>query len=319
MFGLLRNTRWAKLAANGVMGMNRRNISYISKYNPRSKYPIVDNKLLTKKLAIENGVNTPELIGVIESQHDIQGLAAMVSGVSGFCMKPARGSGGKGILALMHENEGRYVKTSGGIVTQPDFERHTSNILAGLFSLGGSPDKALIEGLIKPDRAFDDYSYEGVPDIRIIVFRGIPVMAMIRLSCHGSSGKANLHQGAVGVGLDIGTGRGVNAVQRDQQILKHPDTGKSLMEIQVPQWEELLELACRCFEMSGLGYLGVDLVLDQNQGPTLLELNARPGLSIQIANQAGILPRLRKVETIAAPERMSIAKRIAFSRENFSV
>lgn len=319
MLALLRNTRWGKLTAHGIMGMNRRNISYISKYNPRSKYPIVDNKLLTKKLAIKNGVNTPELIGFIESQNDIKKLASMVSGVSGFCMKPARGSGGKGILALMHENEGRYVKTSGDVVTKEDFERHTSNILAGLFSLGGSPDLALIEGLIKPDRAFDDYSYEGVPDVRIIVFRGVPVMSMIRLSCHSSSGKANLHQGAVGVGLDMGTGRGVNAVQRDQQIFTHPDTGKSLMEIEVPQWQELLVLACKCFEMSGLGYLGVDLVLDQNQGPTLLELNARPGLSIQIANNAGLLPRLRKVESLANPERMSVSKRIDFSRENFSV
>lgn len=314
----LRNTRWAKLSSCGVMGMNRRNISYISKYNPRASFPIVDNKLLTKKLAIQNGVNTPELIGVVENQNSIKTLSAMVAGVSGFCMKPARGSGGKGIMALVHDNEGRFLRTSGDALALGDLERHTSNILAGLFSLGGAPDVALLEGLIKADEAFKDYSYEGVPDIRIIVFRGIPVMAMIRLSCHASSGKANLHQGAVGVGLDMASGRGVNAVQRDQQILQHPDTGKNLLEIQVPQWDELLALACKCFEMSGLGYLGVDLVLDQFQGPTLLELNARPGLSIQIANNAGILPRLRKVESLARPERMSIAQRIQFSRENFS-
>ncbi len=318
MLALLDNTRWAKLRASGVMGMNRRNISYISKYNNRKYFPIVDNKLLTKKLAIENGVNTPQLISVVESQRGIRGLSASVSEVSGFCMKPARGSGGKGIMALKHESEVAFLRTNGEHYSLVELERHCSNILAGLYSLGGIPDVAIIEGLIRADKVFEDYSFEGVPDIRIIVFQGIPVMAMIRLSCHASSGKANLHQGAVGVGLDMADGTGVNAVQKDQQITLHPDTGKNLLEIKVPHWESLLELACRCYQMSGLGYLGVDLVIDEDQGPTLLELNARPGLSIQIANNSGILPRLRAVEKLKRPERMTINERVAFCRENFS-
>ena len=55
--------------------------------------------------------------------------------------------------------------------------------------------------------------YEGVPDIRIVVFNGYPVMAMLRLATHASDGKANLHQGAVGVGLALDSGRCLNAVQ----------------------------------------------------------------------------------------------------------
>jgi len=245
-------------------------------------------------------------------------LETILSNSSGFCIKPAKGSGGKGILALVHDNEGRYLRSNGDALSLQEIERHTSNILAGLFSLGGSIDVAVIEGLIQADLAFKDYSFEGVPDIRIIVFRGIPVMAMIRLSCRASFGKANLHQGAVGVGLDMSSGRAVNAVQEDKQISHHPDTGKNLMEIQVPLWQQLLQLACECFEMSGLGYLGVDLVLDKENGPTLLELNARPGLSIQIANNAGLLPRLKQVEALKHPERLSIEQRLSFSQTNFS-
>ena len=318
MLNFGRNSAWSMLSNMGIMGMNRRNIDYISKYNSREFFPIVDDKLRTKKLALENNVNTPELIGVIDSQRRIKALSEMLAGVSGFCMKPAKGSGGKGILALTHDNEGRYLRSNGDQISLEDVERHTSNILAGLFSLGGTLDVAVIEGLIQADLVFKDYSFEGVPDIRIIVFRGVPVMAMIRLSCSSSFGKANLHQGAVGVGLDMATGKAVNAVQRDRQITHHPDTGKNLMEIQVPRWNELLALACGCYEMSGLGYLGVDLVLDREHGPTLLELNARPGLSIQIANSAGLLPRLKLVEELAHPGRMSIEARIAFSRDNFS-
>jgi alpha-L-glutamate ligase-like protein len=142
-------------------------------------------------------------------------------------------------------------------------------------------------------------------------------MAMIRLSCAASGGKANLHQGAVGVGLCMNSGAAVNAVQNNQEIILHPDTQAQLIDIKIPNWEDLLKLACRCYDMSGLGYLGVDIVLDKIQGATLLELNARPGLSIQIANKAGLLPRLRMVEELTHPERMSIDERVAFAQKNF--
>ena len=46
----------------------------------------------------------------------------------------------------------------------------------------------------------------------------------------------------------------------------------------------------------GLGYIGVDIVVDVNEGPMLLEANARPGLAIQIANGRGLLPRLEAID-----------------------
>src|SRR5690606_15402177 len=104
-----------------------------------------------------------------------------------------------------------FVKPSGAVLSLTDLKRHLSNILAGLYSLGGSPDIAIIEDLIEADDRFDRYSYQGVPDIRIVVFKGYPIMAMLRLATRASDGKANLHQGAVGVGLDIATGRCLNA------------------------------------------------------------------------------------------------------------
>ena len=46
---------------DGIMGMNQRNVSYIGKYNKRSLYPLVDNKLLTKKIALENNVKNKQM------------------------------------------------------------------------------------------------------------------------------------------------------------------------------------------------------------------------------------------------------------------
>lgn len=305
------------LYEKGVLGMNRRNISYVSKYNDRRLFPLVDNKLATKKLALEHGVNVPGLIGVIRGQADIKNLESLVAGSSGFCIKPAKGSGGKGILVITDSSVEGYRKPNGDWITLEEINRHASNILAGLFSLGGSVDVAVIESLIVVDESVSQYSYEGVPDIRVIVFQGIPVMAMMRLSCSVSHGKANLHQGAVGVGINIASGKAVSAVQKDRYIEKHPDTEYELMALQIASWDSLLELACSCYEMTGLGYLGVDIVLDKHRGPMLLELNARPGLSIQLANQAGLVPRLRLVESLKRPDRMSTQERIRFAAEKF--
>lgn len=54
----------------------------------------------------------------------------------------------------------------------------------------------------------------------------------------------------------------------------------------------MLLMAAEAIEMTGLGYLGADFVLDKERGPVLLELNARPGLAIQIANRSGLRRRL---------------------------
>ncbi|AHI29604.1 alpha-L-glutamate ligase-like protein [Marinobacter similis] len=285
----------------GMLNMNRRNVDYIARYNERSSYPLVDNKLKTKLAVAEYGVTTPRLLQVVRQQHEISRFREMAEGLGGFAIKPAKGSGGKGITVITGREDDYYIKASGSRIAAPDLERHLTNILAGLYSLAGSPDVAIVENLVESAPSLAKFSYQGVPDIRIVVFQGYPVMAMLRLATKDSDGKANLHQGAVGVGLDIGTGRSLNAVQFNRPITLHPDTGLALENIDIEAWEDMLEMAARCYEATGLGYMGVDLVVDANEGPLLLELNARPGLAIQMANGRGLLPRLRTIESLKRP------------------
>lgn len=299
------------------MGMNERNIKFISRYNDRKKFPLVDNKLLTKKLALASGINTPHLIGIIERQSQVSTIHQLIAEHQGFVIKPAQGSGGKGILVIESHKDGLFTKPSGSVIDSESVERHISNGLAGLFSLGGRSDVIFIEGLVKADPMFDKLSFEGVPDIRIIVFNGYPVMAMIRLSTHESDGKANLHQGAVGVGLNLRNGTAIHGVQFNRPIKNHPDTRELLNDITIPHWDEMLQLACRCYEMTGLGYLGVDMILDRDEGPLLLELNARPGLAIQIANGKGLKSRLKRVEAEQRPFYFpSVEERIHFAKQH---
>lgn len=287
-----------QLSRRGVLGMNRRNVAYISRYNPRTRFPLVDDKLKTKLIAHKAGIQVPELLHVVRTQHEIEDIEARLDPLSEFVIKPAQGSGGKGILVIESRDADAYIKNNRERIALNTIKRHLSNIISGLHSLGGRYDVAIVESLVKVSSLFRNVSHEGVPDIRLIVFQGYPVMGMLRLATAASNGKANLHRGAVGVGLDIGTGLSIAAVQNDRIIQTHPDTKADLTHLAVPNWRQILLLAAQCFDVTQLGYLGCDIVIDQNLGPLLLELNARPGLSIQIANDAGLLPRLRHIEEL---------------------
>ena len=306
-----------RLTKLGMLNMNRRNVDYIARYNDRTSYPLVDNKLKTKLAVSEYGVKTPKLLQVVRQQHEISHFREMAEDLAGFAIKPAKGSGGKGITVITGRDGDDFIKASSARISVAMLERHLTNILAGLYSLAGTPDVAIVENLVQSSPALAKYSFQGVPDIRIVVFQGYPVMAMLRLATTASDGKANLHQGAVGVGLDIGSGQSLNAVQFNRPITLHPDTGLALENIRIEDWENMLEMAARCYEATGLGYMGVDLVVDANEGPLLLELNARPGLAIQMANGCGLLPRLNAIESLKRPH-FSPRERALFAMESFA-
>jgi alpha-L-glutamate ligase-like protein len=300
----------------GVLGMNSRNLDYIGRSNRRSRYPLVDNKLKTKQVAEQFGMSVPALFGVVKIQHEVQDLEKILQGIDQFVIKPAQGSGGKGILVITERRGDEFIKSTGASLDYRDIKRHASNILSGLYSLGGRPDVAMIEDMIDFDQMLSNYSHEGVPDIRVIVYHGYPVMAMMRCSTHSSDGKANLHQGAVGVGIDIVTGHSLYAVQNSRQVDHHPDTGYRFDELVLPHWDKVLQLASGCYEMTGLGYFGADIVLDRNKGPVILELNARPGLAIQIANQIGLARRLKTVDEQQLPG-LSVEQRVGLAKQMF--
>jgi alpha-L-glutamate ligase-like protein len=232
-------------------------------------------------------------------------------------VKPARGSGGGGIVLVTDRSPEGFIKPSGEVISKEDLVYHISGILSGIYSLAGLEDRALIEGLVIPDPVFAAITYQGVPDIRFIVYQGVPLMAMVRLPTRSSDGKANLHQGAIGVGIDLKSGRTQKGVHRSSVIDRHPDTGNPVSGIQVPYWEKMLGMAARSSEMTGLGYVGVDLVVDQDQGPLLLEANARPGLAIQIANQDGLYGRLKKIDQAHPDIFESVDRKVAWSMETF--
>lgn len=304
------------LRANGVIGINERNVKYVNALNPRKLLARVDDKLLTKELAASAGIPAPQLYGVIANARDMKRLPEFIDRADGFVIKPAQGSQGKGIIVVDGPLKGGWRLSSGKRIDLETMKFQINNMLSGMYSLGGQPDKALIEYRVKFDDVFGKVSFRGVPDIRVIVVKGIPVFAMLRLPTAESDGKANLHKGGVGAGIGLATGRTMQAMQHDQFIDIHPDTGHPLEDIQTPYWDDILLMAAKCYEVTGLGYIGVDVVLDRDKGPMLLELNARPGISIQIANRRGLRFALEQAMALSdekrtPEERVALAKTLA--------
>lgn len=308
---------YRRLKELGVLSINQRNMDYVLRYNPRNRFQLVDDKLQTKKLAMEAGIAVPPLFTTIDTEHQIMEIDHILTPWSDFVIKPAQGAGGDGILVVAEKIMGRYRLINGRLITEQELKYHLSCLLSGAYSLGGHDDYAIIEHRVIVDPVFGAVSFEGVPDIRIITLLGYPAMAMVRLPTRQSGGKANLHQGAIGAGIDLNTGKTLGGVFHNDIMESHPDTLQPLTDILVPYWDEMLTIAASCYELTGLGYLGVDIVLDKDRGPLMLELNARPGLNIQIANRCGGVKRYKTIEARYAEKGSeSVADRVAFSRES---
>jgi alpha-L-glutamate ligase-like protein len=297
-----------------VLGLNRRNQDYVFRYNSRELFHLADNKLATKAALAAQGIPVPRSFTVFEVQWDLRRLGWAVRRLSDFVVKPARGSGGGGILAIARREAEKFFKASGTFLSQRDLEDHASDILAGAFSRNQRYDEAILEYRVHSHPILDRMSFGGVADVRVLVFLGVPLMAMLRLPTRRSDGRANLHLGGIGVGVDLASGRTLAGIGFGGPVDSHPDLGVALAGVTLPAWGDVLEISSRCYDALGLGYFGADLVVDASHGAMVLEINGRPGLGIQLANGRGLRPLLEAVER-RQPQRLPVPERIQLGRQ----
>ncbi len=301
---------------NKVLGINARNRIYL-RANKKKARVLVDDKLRTKKLLRKHAIGTAELVAVIHDTNDLREFD-WNSLPNSFVIKPNRGFGGQGILVIFNRlKNGNWITTNKRQLTTEDLQAHIRNILDGNFSLLNTADVALIESRLSMSPFFKIFSTSGIPDIRVIVYNGIPVMAMLRVPTKKSEGKANLAQGGIAIGIDIVTGRTTYAVVKswlyEKEIEIHPDTGVPLRGKKLPMWDDILLTAVRAAEVTGVRYAGVDVSVDKTLGAVVLELNARPGLGIQIANMLPLRERLQRIRglKVKSPEHgISLAREL---------
>lgn len=281
--------------------------SHILGLNGRYKYTALNSydskkygfsKLRTKELLREHDIPTAELYHVFDSPDDLEAINWQ-NVPAPFVIKPASGSAGKGIWVITKKKkeESIWINSSGQELTEDDLNLHVHNILDGEFSTWGSNHKALVEEMIPSHPKLAKLSAGGTPDIRVIVFNSVPVMAMARIPTEESQGKANLDQGAIALGIDIASGISVHGVQGKKKSIEYfPDSKKKINGFLVPYWDKVLEIAVQAANAAGYKYMGADLFIHEEKGPMIVELNGFPGLSIQIANDAGLKRRLERLE-----------------------
>ncbi|MBD3299740.1 MAG: hypothetical protein GF347_00105 [Candidatus Moranbacteria bacterium] len=306
--------------SRGILGMNSRNLEYIRPYNKVGAKKIADNKILSKKILEKNKIGVSKLISVIKNYDDAKNFD-WDSLPNSFVLKPNRGLGGEGIMVIYgRKKNGNWVKANREEVTGEDLKNHVLNILEGSYSLAGVVDHAFFEERVKILKLFKPYSFRGIPDIRIIVFNSVPVMAMLRLPTKQSGGRANIHLGGVCIGIDMNTGVTTTAItknlttQQEYLIDYLEGTRHTLSGIKIPFWNEILKMSIKAQQITKIGFLGIDIMIDRDQGPVVAELNCRSGLAIQIANLAPLKTRLKKVEGLKVK---SAQKGIRLGRDLF--
>lgn len=306
---------------SSILGLNARSI-YSFKHNSEKGGNIASSKILTAKYLEKEGIPTPLIYAKFVSANEISGFDWEKLPDS-FVIKPSRGLGGEGIVVVkgrsLRPAQGKptWVTTQRRKVTAEELKTLVSDILEGAYSLGNAPDVALVQEYVGRHKAFRRYSYRGTPDIRVVVFNKVPIMAMLRLPTKESGGRANLHQGAIAVGIDIATGITTRAIWHGKQIFYKPDTKRKLRGIKIPLWGRVLEISSQASSAIELGYAGVDVVLHPEKGPMVLEINNQPGLQIQVANAAGLRKRIERIEDLEvrdAEQGLKIAKALFASR-----
>lgn len=286
------------MRASAILGLNARaQISY--KYNKNWGKSVADSKILTEKVLIKAGIPTPKIYKKFMKPADIINFD-WKSLPDSFALKPSRGLGGEGIIVIKKRSKDgeAWITTGRKKKTAEDLKLHTLDVLEGAYSLEHTQDTAFAQEYVGRHKTFRKYAYRGTPDIRVVVFNKVPVMAMLRLPTKDSGGRANLHQGAIAAGIDIATGITTRAIWYGAPVKYKPGTKRKLHGIKIPQWTKILEMAVKCSEVTKLGFLGVDVFLHPDKGPMIAELNAQPGFQIQLANEAGLRKRMDRVEDL---------------------
>lgn len=282
-------------ARERVVGINRRNVLLVYPNNDRHHFPFADDKLLAKRVLAEKGVPVPETLAVCDGLFAVPEVVDRLRGRERFVVKPSSGAGGAGILVVGEWSEARgvWIRAGGREIGPVQLQRHLADIVFGVYS-NQLEDRAFVERRVEPHPVFAGLWADGLCDVRVITLRAVPVLSMIRVPTRESGGRANLHQGGLGIAVDLATGRTFRAQHRGRSVERHPESGAPLLGIEIPAWPDVLDVARRAAAAVPLGYLGVDVVVDREIGPLVLEINARPGLEIQNVNAVGLATALAR-------------------------
>ena len=321
----------------GILWMNARNLKYIKRFNPKKAIRLADNKLKTKKFLSLRGIPVPETFAIIDSRKTLFDFDRKSLPEKEFVIKPNKGSKWKGIMIVeMKEiwrkseenikkiwkngmfffsrfgekmkifrkgsNEWLIFKVWKEVYSYDDFIRRLIDILDWKYSLTFWWDKILIEEKLEPGENFKQFCQWWLADIRVIVFNLIPVAAMVRMPTPWSWGKANLAQWGVWLGIEVGSWKIKSMYYKRKIYTKDfPWDFAKFWRKKIPFWDDILLYSSKIQYFVNIWYLALDWVIT-DEGPKLLEINARAGLEVQNASNLPLKRRLEKIADIKVDE-----------------
>lgn len=344
---------------SGILGNNARNLLYIKKFNHKKGIRLANDKLQTKDFLIERGIPFAKTYGIISSRKELYEFDFSYLPKKNFVVKPNQWSKGQGVYIVKYipeeQPEGDMPKREtvasnklrqrwniikkaffqrfedhqhswtyqiwDKILTDQEFRRRLLDILDGKYSMTLGSDKIIIEEKLIAGELFKDFCEFWLADIRIIVFNLVPVATMIRVPTKESWGKANLAQWWLGFGIEVWSGK-ITSLLRKKKIYKtrFPKRFAHFQNKKIPYRNDILFLSSKVQYFVNLGYLALDRVIT-NEGPKLLEINARAGLEVQKVTDTRLKNILNKIEDlkVSDPEKgVEIAKSL-FSPEKYDL
>ncbi len=334
----------------GILWNNARNLLYIKKFNDKKSIRLANNKIKTKSFLSARWIPFAKTYATIKDRKELFDIDFSNLPNKEFVIKPNKWSKGKWIyitkyLWTVERNEKwevrnifdkakiyvnkiadkiqnlpnlpHYYEIWWKMVDDNTFRRYILDNLDGKNSMTIWWDKVIVEEKIRAGEWFDKFCKHWLADIRVIVFNLVPVSAMVRMPTHKSEGKANLAKWWIWLGIEIWTWE-IKTMFENQKIYKwkfKPEF-KELKNQRLPYWDDILFLSSKIQYFVNLWYLALDWVITDD-GPKLLEINARAGLEVQNISGIKLKNILNKISDlkISDPEKwIEIAKSL-FSKQ----
>lgn len=334
-----------------ILWNNARNLLYIKKFNDKKAIRLANNKLETKIFLWERWIPFAKTYWIISNRNELYEFDFSYLPKKTFIIKPNQWSKGNWILIVKNISKEENLKPKEKnnflnfiikkrekivpyktipthkkelyhiwekTINDPTFRRYLLDIIDGKFSMNMGWDKVIIEEKLTPGELFKDFCEYGLADIRIIVFNLVPIATMIRVPTKYSNGKANLAQWWLGLGIEICTGK-ITSMLRKNKVYTHkfPKEFAHFFGKQIPYRKDILFLSSKAQYYVNLGYLALDRVIT-NEGPKLLEINARAWLEVQKVTNTPLEKILEKIEdlNIQDPEKWVEIAKTLFSKES---
>ena len=296
-----------KIWKNSILGLNYRNLK-LQVFNKKDAVNFANNKLKTKHFFSVRGIPVPKLMGIFKDREDVNKFD-FANLNKDFVIKPNQGSEGKGIIPFKERKGDKFITVSNKEYTINELKNHIINITQGIYN-NGYKDIAFFEQRIKNSPELNKITYKGLPDVRVFCYNQIPIMAMLRVPTKESEGRANLAENAMAIGINLSNGE-PNYYYYKGKISKKDPINKNPIK-KIPNFIRVLQVAVKCAQLSKLKLVGCDIAFNEKNEPCLIEINARPGLKIQLANKDSLKERINKIKDLK-PKSINESIEIAMS------